>query len=125
MTNMRTWLEAGLKTELDDGWTLITYDSQITPSGRTVMFFRSSVIPTPEAPDTHMTHTVTLYVATAKQVGSAALDALDVALDDVLVALYALTNVTWTQATYKVLNDTVPVFEVLVQVPSNIVATES
>lgn len=125
MTNMRTWLVDGLKTELDAGWTFITYDSQITPSGLTVMFFRSSVIPTPEAPDGHMTHTVTLYVATAKQVGSAALDALDVALDDVLVALYALKNVIWTSATYKVLNETVPVFEVLVQVPSNIVATES
>uniref|UniRef100_UPI003F491410 hypothetical protein n=1 Tax=Promicromonospora sp. CA-291202 TaxID=3240016 RepID=UPI003F491410 len=122
---MRTWLEAGLDAELDDGWTFITYDSQITPAGLTVMFFRSRVVPTPEAPDTHMTHTITLYVATAKQVGSAALDALDVALDAVLVALYALKNVTWTSATYKVLNDTVPVFEVLVQVPSNIVATEN
>lgn len=125
MTNMRTWLEAGLEAELDDGWTFITYDSSVTPAGLTVMFYRSSVVPTPEAPDTHMTHTITLYVATAKQVGSAALDALDVALDDVLVALYALKNVTWTSATYKVLNDTVPVFEVLVQVPSNIRATEN
>jgi len=124
VTNMRTWLEAGLKTQLGTtGWTFITYDSEIVPSGRTVMFYRSSVIPTPEAPDGHMTHTITLYVATAKQVGSAALDALDVALDDVLIALYALKNVTWTSARYKVLNDTVPVFEVLVQVPSNIVAT--
>jgi hypothetical protein len=125
MANMRTWLQDGLATELGDGWTLIPFDKQITPSGRTVMFYRSSVIPTPEAPDGHMTHTVTLYVATAKQVGSDALDALDAALDDVLVALYALHNVTWTTATYKVLNDTVPVFEVQVQVPSNIVATEN
>ena len=124
MANLRTWLETGLKAELD-GWTLVTYDQQITPSGPTVMFFRSSVVPTPEAPDGHMTHTVTLYVATAKQVGPDALDALDVALDAVLIALYALKNVTWTSATYKVLNDTVPAFEVLVQVPSNIVATES
>lgn len=123
MTNIRTWLEAGLEAELDDGWTFITYDSSVAPSGLTVMFYRSSVVPTPEAPDGHMTHTITLYVATAKQVGSAALDALDVALDAVLVALYALKNVTWTSARYKVLNDTVPVFEVLVQVPSNIVAT--
>lgn len=123
MTNIRKWIETGLKTELDDGWTFITYDSSVTPSGQTVMFYRSSVVPTEEAPDGHMTHTITLYVATAKQVGSAALDALDVALDAVLVALYALKNVTWTSATYKVLNDTVPVFEVLVQVPSNIVAT--
>jgi hypothetical protein len=125
MANLRTWLEAGLKTGLGAGWTLITYDSQITPSGPTVMFFRSSVIPTPEAPDGHMTHTITLYVGTAKQVGPDALDALDVALDDVLIALYAIQNVTWTSARYKVLNDTVPVFEVQVQVPSNIVATES
>lgn len=125
MANLRRWLETGLDAELGEGWTLITYDQQITPSGPTVMFFRSSVIPTPEAPDGAMTHTVTLYVGTAKQVGPAALDALDAALDAVLIALYAIKNVIWTSATYKVLNDTVPVFEVQVQVPSNIVATEN
>ena len=69
MTNMRTWLEAGLKAELgvDTGWTLITYDSSLTPSGPTVMFFRSSVVPTLQAPNGAMTHTITLYVAELTQ----------------------------------------------------------
>jgi len=58
-------------------------------------------------------------------VGPDALDTLDAALDAVLVALHQIKNVTWTSAEYQVLNETIPVFKVQVEVPANIQSTES
>ena len=118
--NVRTWLRDELATHLD----LLPYDKELTPSQRTVMFFRSLVVPAPAAPLGAQMHTITLYVATAKQVGPDALDALDEALDDVLVALHKIHNVVARSATYKILGETVPTFEVLVDVPANITNTQ-
>lgn len=122
--NVRTWLRDELDTQLGDEWLLLPYDQELTPSQRTVMFFRSSVVPAPSAPLGAQMHTITLYVATAKQVGPDALDALDEALDDVLVALHRIHNVVARSATYKILGETVPTFEVLVDVPANIAYTQ-
>lgn len=122
--NVRTWLRDELATRLDDGWLLLPYDVELTPAQPTVMFFRSAVVPTPEAPRGAQTHTITLYVATAAQIGPDALDELDVALDDVLVALFEIPNVVARSATYKILGGTVPSFEVLVDVPATITDTE-
>lgn len=122
--NVRTWLRDELAARLEDGWLLLPYDTKLTPAQRTVMFFRSRVVPTPEAPRGSQTHTITLYVATAAQVGPDALDDLDDALDDVLVALFKIRNVVARSATYKILGETVPCFEVLVDVPSKITETE-
>lgn len=122
--NVRTWLRDQLAANLDDTWLLLPYDKDLTPAQPTVMFFRTQVVPTPEAPRGAQTHTITLYVATAKQVGPDALDTLDDALDDVLVALFKTPNVVARSATYKVLADVAPCFEVLVDVPTNITDTE-
>lgn len=125
-TNVRLWLKDQLRAQLGTGWQLTPYDEQLTPSRKTVMFFRSSVVPSPEAPGSgFLDNTVTLYVATAKQVGPGALDTLDAALDAVVVALHEIHNAVFVSATYKVLNETVPVFEVQVEVVSNITSTES
>lgn len=122
--NPRTWLRDQLTTHLGPEWLLLPYDKDLTPNRPTVMFFRSRVVPAPEAPRGAQTHTFTLYVATAKQLGPKALDALDDALDDVLVALFKIRNVVARSATYKILGETVPCFEVLVDVPSKITETE-
>ncbi|QUC01104.1 hypothetical protein [Cellulosimicrobium cellulans] len=125
-TNVRTWLLAQFRSALGTGWQLTPYDEELTPSRKTVMFFRSSVVPSPEAPGSgYLDNTVTLYVATAKQVGPKALDGLDAALDDVIVALHGIHNAVFVSATYKVLGETVPAFEVQVTVTSNITSTES
>lgn len=123
--NVRLWLRDQLRAQLGTGWQLTPYDQELTPSRKTVMLFRSQVIPTPEAPRGSQTHTITLYVATAKQVGPDALDTLDAALDAVLVALHQIKNVRWTSAEYQVLSETIPVFKVQVEVPANIQSTES
>lgn len=122
--NPRTWLRDQLTTHLGPGWLLIPHDKDLIPAQKTVMFFRTRVVPAPEAPRGAQTHTFTLYVATPKQLGPAALDDLDDALDDVLLALFKIPNVVARSATYKILDETVPCFEVLVDVPTKITETE-
>lgn len=124
MSGPRQFVSDALAAALGDGWALIPYDTQVTPSGKTVMFYRSTVEQTPEAPMGSWQHEITLYVATAKQVGPDALDALDEALDEVLVALYEADGIAWSTATYKVLFETIPAFEVKVQVWTNVAPTQ-
>lgn len=125
-SNVRTWLMEQMEPSLP-GYVFMPWDTGFTPSVPTVMFYRSQVVPAPEAPESgYLVNTVTLYVAVSTGLeGSDALDALDVALDDVTVALHGVHNAVMQSATYQVLNDTVPCFQVLVEVVSNIKPTTS
>ncbi len=116
-TGPRQWLVEQL-TPLLPGYRLVPWDNVPTVSDRTVIFYRSRVAQSPEAPLGSFDHSITLYVATPKTVGEAALDDLDDALDDVLLALLKVTGVTWSDATYKVLGDPAvqPAFEISVTV---------
>ncbi|MCB7135358.1 hypothetical protein [Cellulosimicrobium marinum] len=126
MANVRLWLMDQLRASLGTSWLLMPYDQEFTPSRKTVMFFRSSVVPSPDAPGSgYLDNRVTLYVATSNQVGPKALDALDVALDEVIVALHGVHNAVFVSATYQVLNEKVPVFMVQAEVVSNIKPTTS
>lgn len=119
-TNVRTWLRDQIADALP-GYDLITYDTGFVPSGPTVMFYRSRLVYAPEAPRSgYLVNTITLYVATDQQTGPDALDALDVVLDEVWLALHPVHNAVVTEAEYQVLNDTVPCFRLLVEVTSSI-----
>jgi hypothetical protein len=112
----RTYLADELAERLDDGWRVIPWDDKPTLNGPTVLFYRSQVVQTPEAPTGSWSHTMTGFVASARQLDAPALDELDALLDAVLIALHDIPGVLWLQADYVTLADTYPAFKILVRV---------
>lgn len=116
MSTARDYLAEHLAEELGAEWRIIPWDDNPTVTEPTVLFFRSAVEPTPEAPLGSWTHDMTLYVVGPRQEGQPALDAVDGLLDDVLTALHNIPGVLWSNAEYQTLRDTYPAFKVTAQV---------
>lgn len=111
-TPARTYLADALTTALGDTWRIVPWDENPTVAGPTVLLYRTSVAPTPEAPSGSWSHEFTLHVAGPRQIAGEALDELDGLLDDVLIALHGVPGVLWTGAEYGTLGGTVPSFKV-------------
>jgi hypothetical protein len=121
--NGRQFLDEVFNTALPDGWRVIPYDDSPVISELTVMFHRASARALPQAPSGTWESTMTIYVLTPKQDGEPALDALDDALDVVLMVLDGVDGLTWSEATYTVLADTYPTFQITAQVRTQKEAT--
>lgn len=121
--NGRQYLDQVLTAGLPDGWRVIPYDDAPTISEPTVMFHRATARALPQAPSGTWESTMTLYVLTPRQVGEPALDALDDALDVVLMVLDGADGLTWSEATYTTLSDTYPTFQITAQVRTQKEAT--
>lgn len=121
--NGRQYLDQVLTAGLPAGWRVIPFDDNPTTSGLTVMFHRASARALPQAPNGTWESTMTLYVLTPQQVGEPALDALDDALDVVLMVLDGVDGLTWSEARYTTLADTYPTFQITAQVRTKKEAT--
>lgn len=110
--NGRTYLKQKLEESFPT-WKVIPFDRTIDAVPEpTVLFFRTNVQSLPEAPIGSWAHTHTLYVLSPKQVGEEALDDLDTLLDELLAFLDLTPGITWSDAEYQVLSETLPTFRI-------------